>query len=140
LLRLVEQRLRQSGDPRLLSLLDGKPLSVSGVSKDPDARWGQGAGGKAKGYKLHTLWSGRPLPEAWRRKGSRNPGSPSGGTLVAARRPQLCSDARSHGEGLAYLSATSTSLCRAGMKTPETVRLRTRSSGNLIIPLTAAAD
>jgi len=64
-LRLVEQRLRQSGDPRLLSLLDGKPLSVSGVSKDPDARWGQGAGGKAKGYKLHTLWSGRPLPEAW---------------------------------------------------------------------------
>ena len=65
LLRLVEQRLRQRGDVRLLSLLDGKPLPVSGVSKDPDARWGRGAGGKAKGYKLHTLWSGRPLPEAW---------------------------------------------------------------------------
>jgi hypothetical protein len=64
-LRLVEQRLRQRGEPRLLSLLDGKPLPVSGVSKDPDARWGRGAGGKAKGYKLHTLWSGRPLPEAW---------------------------------------------------------------------------
>jgi hypothetical protein len=64
-LRLLEQRLRQRGQRRLLSLLDGKPLTVSGVSKDPDARWGRGAGGKAKGYKLHTLWSGRPLPEAW---------------------------------------------------------------------------
>ena len=64
-LRLVEQRLRQHGDPRLVSLLDGKPLPVSGVSKDPDARWGRGAGGKAKGYKLHTFWAGRSLPEAW---------------------------------------------------------------------------
>jgi hypothetical protein len=65
LLRCVEQRLRACGDRRLVSILDGKPLPVSGVSKDPDARWGRGAGGKAKGYKLHTLWSHRPLPEAW---------------------------------------------------------------------------
>jgi IS5 family transposase len=65
LLRAVEQRLRAQGEPRLLSLLDGKPLPVSNVSKDKDARRGRGAGGMAKGYKLHTLWSGRPLPEAW---------------------------------------------------------------------------
>jgi hypothetical protein len=65
-LRLVEQPLRERGDRRLLALLDGKPLPVSGVSKDREARWGRGAGGKAKGYKLHTLWSaGRPVPEAW---------------------------------------------------------------------------
>jgi Transposase DDE domain len=65
LLRAVEQRLRQRGEQRLLALLDGKPLPVSNVSKDPDAKRGRGAGGMAKGYKLHTLWSGRPLPEAW---------------------------------------------------------------------------
>jgi hypothetical protein len=65
LLRAVEHRLRALGEPRLLSLLDGKPLPVSNVSKDKEARRGRGAGGMAKGYKLHTLWSGRPLPEAW---------------------------------------------------------------------------
>ena len=64
-LRQLERDLRDRGERRLLSLLDGKPLAVSGVSKDPDAAWGRGAGGKAKGYKLHTLWSGRALPEAW---------------------------------------------------------------------------
>jgi hypothetical protein len=61
----LERYLRERGERRLLSLLDGKPLPVSGVSKDPDAAWGRGAGGQAKGYKLHTLWSNRALPEAW---------------------------------------------------------------------------
>jgi hypothetical protein len=64
-LRALECRLRASGSLALLALLDGKPLPVSGVSKDPDATWGRGAGGKAKGYKLHTLWANRPMPEAW---------------------------------------------------------------------------
>src|SRR5262249_57126087 len=59
-LRLLEQRLRERGERRLLALLDGKPLPVSGVRKDPDARRGRGAGGMAKGYKLPSLWSGRP--------------------------------------------------------------------------------
>ena len=64
-LRAVEQRLRDRQQVRLLALLDGKALAVSGVSKDPDAKPGRGAGGKAKGYKLHTLWANRALPEAW---------------------------------------------------------------------------
>jgi hypothetical protein len=64
-LRQLEQHLRDRGQQSLLAFLDGKPLPVSGVSKDPDATWGRGAGGKAKGYKLHTLWSNRALPEAW---------------------------------------------------------------------------
>jgi hypothetical protein len=65
LLRAVEQRLRDRQPVSLLALLDGKPLPVSGVSKDPDAKRGRGAGGKGKGYKLHTLWANRALPEAW---------------------------------------------------------------------------
>ena len=64
-LRALEQRLRDTQEPRLVAWLDGKPLPVSRVSKDPDARVGRGAGGMAKGYKLHTVGAGRPMPEAW---------------------------------------------------------------------------
>ena len=60
----LEQHLRQS-EPALISLLDGKPLPIGGNSKDPDARYGRSAGGFAKGYKLHTVWSNSNLPDAW---------------------------------------------------------------------------
>jgi hypothetical protein len=63
--RRLQERLRGDGHPSLVAFLDGKPLSQSGVSKDQDAGYGRAAGGKAKGYKLHAAWAGRPLPEAW---------------------------------------------------------------------------
>jgi len=64
--RAVEARLREAGGPPpLLAFLDGKPLPVGGCSKDPDARYGHGAGMKAKGYKLHAVWARAVLPEAW---------------------------------------------------------------------------
>ena len=63
--RRLEQHLRQSGQPALLAFVDGKPLPVGGNSKDPDAHWGRAAGGLAKGYKLHAVWSNGILPEAW---------------------------------------------------------------------------
>lgn len=53
-------------------IVDGKPLTVSNISKDPDARKGHVAGGFAKGYKLHAImnlsgdfltWCVRPLNE-----------------------------------------------------------------------------
>lgn len=50
---------------RWLRIIDGKPLGVSGVSKDPDAGYGRGAGGMQKGYKLHAIWGAGPLPLAW---------------------------------------------------------------------------
>jgi hypothetical protein len=52
---------RLAGRPRSLQLvkrLDGKPLPVAAHSADRDAAWGRGAGGLAKGYKLHALWCG----------------------------------------------------------------------------------
>lgn len=45
--------------------IDGKSLAVSGVTKDKDAGYGRGAGGMQKGYKLHAVWAGGPLPVAW---------------------------------------------------------------------------
>jgi hypothetical protein len=63
--RALEGRLCGAGDPRLVAFLDGKPLPVSRVSKDRDAKAGRGAGGLARGYMVHAVWAGRPLPEAW---------------------------------------------------------------------------
>ena len=64
--RAVEERLRAAGVPAsLLACLDGKPLPVGGYTKDPDARYGRGAGVMAKGYKLHAVWSTNGMPETW---------------------------------------------------------------------------
>jgi hypothetical protein len=63
--RMVEVALRGSNIGSLISFMDGKPLFVGGFTKDPDARKGYGAGLIGKGYKLHALWSGRALLEAW---------------------------------------------------------------------------
>ena len=54
LLRLLAQ-LRRGVARSLLNVIDGKPLEISRHSKDPDARFGRGAGGLAKGYKLHAI-------------------------------------------------------------------------------------
>jgi hypothetical protein len=63
--RALEERLRATGDPALVAFVDGKPLLVGGCSKDPDARFGRAAGHVGRGYKLHAVWSTRPVPEAW---------------------------------------------------------------------------
>ena len=53
------------GAPALAKVIDGKPLPVGGGSKDPDAKAGRGAGGLSRGYKLHAVWGGGALPDAW---------------------------------------------------------------------------
>jgi hypothetical protein len=63
--RALEERLRNCSEPALVAFLDGKPLPVGGYSKDPDAGYGRGAGTMDKGYKLHTVWANRAMPEAW---------------------------------------------------------------------------
>jgi hypothetical protein len=45
--------------------IDGKGLTVSKISKDPDAAFGPAAGGQQKGYKLYAVWSTGPMPIAW---------------------------------------------------------------------------
>ena len=66
LMRAVVERLRHGADPRLIALIDGKPLPIGGSGHDPDARCGRGAGMWAKGYKLYAIWAGRPVPETYR--------------------------------------------------------------------------
>jgi Transposase DDE domain len=64
-LRALEDRLRTVWPPHLVARLDGKALTVGGATKDRTARFGRAAGVMAKGYKLHAVWAGRPLPETW---------------------------------------------------------------------------
>ena len=64
-LRALEERLRAARPPALVQVIDGKPLPVGGLSHDPDARNGHGAGKIARGYKLDAIWAGAPMPEAW---------------------------------------------------------------------------
>jgi len=63
----VEQQLTEGlKEETCLKIVDGKPLPVSPSSKAPDARWGRGTKGMAKGYKLFALWGQGPFPIAWR--------------------------------------------------------------------------
>ena len=45
--------------------IDGRPLTVSGFSKDPDARWGYATKSHAKGFKFHSIWDAGLVPAAW---------------------------------------------------------------------------
>lgn len=56
LLKTLEERIiAPKVKDGLVWLIDGKPLPVSGCSKDRQASYGRAAGGKAKGYKLHAI-------------------------------------------------------------------------------------
>lgn len=61
----VAEKVRGSGDPGLIQMIDGKALTVGGCSKDPEAKPGRAAGGMGRGYKLFAIWSDRPFPEVW---------------------------------------------------------------------------
>jgi len=65
LLAAVETALRASASA--VKAIDSKPLTVGVCSKDRQARWGVATKGKSlRGYKLHAIWDGGPLPLAWR--------------------------------------------------------------------------
>jgi hypothetical protein len=69
LLQLMENALKDTTSPppeaEPTMVIDAKPLPIGSYSKDPDAKWGRGAGGLAKGYKLYAVWGSAAVPEAW---------------------------------------------------------------------------
>lgn len=66
LLDALEQRLTRPAQPGMYWMMDGKPLVISGCSKDRQAGYGRAAGGKAKGYKLHAIVAADDSLAAWR--------------------------------------------------------------------------
>ena len=63
---IEEETVRKQEQPSCYWMIDGKPLTVSSVSKDRQAGYGRAARGKAKGYKLHAIVSTDGCCAAWR--------------------------------------------------------------------------
>jgi hypothetical protein len=66
LLNALEQRVVAPQQPGLFWMIDGKPLPISGCSKDRQAGYGRAANCKAKGYKIHALVGSEGAIAAWR--------------------------------------------------------------------------
>jgi hypothetical protein len=66
LLEALERRVTAPTEPGLFWMIDGKPLTIGGCSKDRQAGYGKAAGGHAKGYKLHALVDPQGQIAAWR--------------------------------------------------------------------------
>jgi hypothetical protein len=66
LCREVDAALRERFPASWCYWMDGRPLTVSWNSRDPDAKVGRGVRGLAKGYKLHVICDARRMIVAWR--------------------------------------------------------------------------
>ena len=66
LLDTLEQRVVAPRQPDLFWMIDGKPLAISGCSKDRQAGYGRAANCKAKGYKIHAIVDPEGAIAAWR--------------------------------------------------------------------------
>jgi len=64
-MKAVSARMAGKSGSSLLKRVDGKPLTVAAHSSDKHATWGRGAGGKARGFKMHSIWSAQPMPVQW---------------------------------------------------------------------------
>ena len=63
---LEDKQLQTDGSKPLAWMIDGKPLVIGGCSKDRQAGFGRAAGGKATGYKLHSIIGIDGTIAAWR--------------------------------------------------------------------------
>lgn len=66
LLNALERCVIAPKQPGLFWMIDGKPLPISGCSKDRQAGYGRAANGKAKGYKIHAIIATDGAIAAWR--------------------------------------------------------------------------
>ncbi len=64
-LERVGARLNGKAVPGLVKVVDGKPLELPNHSTDRDATWSRGVSRTSLGYKLHAVFSGNPMPDAF---------------------------------------------------------------------------
>lgn len=63
--RRVGRRLNGKPEAALVKVVDGKPLELANHTTDRDAAWGRGVSRTSVGYKLHAVFSGNPMPDAF---------------------------------------------------------------------------
>ena len=67
LLEQIESKvLRPLSVGNIVWMIDGKPLMISGCSKDGQAGYGRATGGMAKGYKIHAIVGSDGTVAHWR--------------------------------------------------------------------------
>jgi hypothetical protein len=66
LLNALERRVTAPTRAHLYWIIDGKPLAISGCSKDRQAGYGRAARCKAKGYKIHAIVAADGSLANWR--------------------------------------------------------------------------
>ena len=65
LIQRMEQAMRDALPSSDIKLIDGRPLTTGGCSKDPDAKTGYGAGHRVRGYKLHLITDKNGPVDQW---------------------------------------------------------------------------
>ena len=64
-LERVGERLNGKPTPGLVKVVDGHALELPNHTSDRDATWSRGVGRTSVGYKLHAVFSGNPMPDAF---------------------------------------------------------------------------
>ncbi len=64
-LERVGQRMNGKPQPAMVKVVDGKPLELPNHTTDRDATWSRGVSRTSVGYKLHAIFSGNPMPDAF---------------------------------------------------------------------------
>jgi hypothetical protein len=64
-LKRVGERMNGKAQPQMVKVVDGKPLELPNHTTDRDATWSRGVSRTAVGYKLHAIFSGNPMPDAF---------------------------------------------------------------------------
>lgn len=64
-LERVGQRLRGRARPAMVKVVDGKALELPNHTTDRDATWSRGVSRTSVGYKIHAIFSGNPMPDAF---------------------------------------------------------------------------
>ena len=64
-LQRVGQRMNGKSQPAIVKVVDGKPLELPNHTTDRDATWSRGVNRTSVGYKIHAIFSGNPMPDAF---------------------------------------------------------------------------
>ena len=63
--RIGERMNGGKAKPAMVKVVDGKPLELPNHTTDRDATWSRGVSRTSVGYKLHAVFSGNPMPDAF---------------------------------------------------------------------------
>jgi hypothetical protein len=64
-LQRVGERMKGKTKPQTAKVIDGKPLELPNHTGDRDATWSRGVSRTSVGYKIHAVFAGNPMPEAF---------------------------------------------------------------------------